>query len=274
VDGQGKTTQSPSDAATRAYEAFAPAYDRFTATLDYEPWLAEVLPRLERHGLPGRRLLDVGCGTGKSLIPMLERGWQVSGCDISRAMVEIARHKVGERARLEVADMRELPRFGAFDLVWSLNDSVNYLIDRSELGAALEGMRANLADRGLLVFDLNSLLTYRTVFAERRVVEHDGGGLVWTGSASSDQPPGSICEATIEVEGALAGEQIEPHTHRQRHFPEAEVLTALEDAGLDCLDVFGQDVDGGLEQPLDESRHVKALYFARPARTRRLIPKH
>lgn len=262
MDGDGKTTQSPSDAARRAYEAFAPAYDAFTVELDYEPWLAEALPRLERYGLSGERLLDVGCGTGESLIPMLDRGWHVVGCDIAAAMVEIARQKVGEQIRLEVADMRELPTFGAFDLVWSLNDSVNYLADRAELEAALAGMGANLGDGGLLVFDLNTLLAYRTFFAERHVVEHAGGRLIWTGNASSEQPPGSVCEATFEVEGGLAAGQVEPHVHRQRHFPEAEVLAALEDAGLRCLGVFGQGIDGVLDQPLDESRHVKALYVA------------
>jgi SAM-dependent methyltransferase len=263
MDRQGETTQTSRDAALRAYEAFAPAYDAFTVELDYEPWLVEVLPRLERYGLPGKRLLDVGCGTGESLIPMLDRGWRVVGCDIAPAMVEIAREKVGKRAQLEVADMRELPSFGVFDLVWSLNDSVNYLVDRAELEAGLAGMRVNLHSGGLLVFDLNTLRTYRTFFAERHVVEHAGGRLIWTGNASSEQPPGSICEATFEVEGGLATEQVEPHTHRQRHFPEAEVLTALESVGLRCLGVFGQDNRGVLEQPLDELRHVKALYVAR-----------
>ncbi len=102
----GETARSSRDAALRAYEALAPVYDGFTVELDYEPWLSEVLPRLERYGLSGNHLLDVGCGTGESLIPMLERGWHVVGCDISPAMVDIAKEKIGERARLEIADMR------------------------------------------------------------------------------------------------------------------------------------------------------------------------
>ena len=263
MDRQGETAHLPPDAALRAYEAFAPAYDAFTVELDYEPWLVEVLPRLEEYGLSDQRLLDVGCGTGESLLPMLERGWHAVGCDISPAMIEIAREKVGERVQLDVADMRELPRFGVFDLVWSLNDSVNYLTDRAELRAALDGMRSNLHERGLLVFDLNTLCAYRTSFAERHVVEHAGGRLIWTGNASSEQPPGSICEATFEVEGGHTAEQVAPHVHRQRHFPESEVLAALEDAKLRCLGVFGQDKRGVLEQPLDELRHVKALYVTR-----------
>lgn len=258
----GETARSSRDDALRAYEALAPVYDGFTVELDYEPWLSEVLPRLERYGLSGNHLLDVGCGTGESLIPMLERGWRAVGCDISPAMVEIAGEKIGGRARLAVADMRQLPCFGTFDLVWSLNDSINYLVDRAELRAALDGMHINLDDGGLLVFDLNTLLTYRTFFAERHVVEHGGGRLIWIGRASTEQPPGSICEATFEVDGKLGLERVEAHTHRQRHFPEAEVLSALENTGLTLLNVFGQNQGGRLEQPLDESRHVKALYVA------------
>jgi SAM-dependent methyltransferase len=237
-------------------------YDDFTGSLDYEGWLAEVLPRLERHGLAGRRLLDVGCGTGKSLIPMVQRGWEVVGCDISPAMLEIAQEKVGDIVRLEVADMRALPRLGDFDLVWSLNDSMNYLLAADELEAALKSMRKNLARDGLMVFDVNTILTYRTFFAERRVVEGDSQRLIWNGHADSDQAPGSICEATFEVERSGGGGKDIRHTHRQRHFSEPEVLGLVKRAELECLDVFGQDETGALHQPLDESEHVKMLCIA------------
>jgi SAM-dependent methyltransferase len=247
------------DPAQLAYDALAADYDDFTEALDYEPWLAEALPRLERLGLAGKRLLDVGCGTGKSLVPMLERGWQCSGCDISPAMVQIARRKVGDRAQLTVADMRHLPRLGVFDLVWSLNDSVNYLLDRGQLELALCAMRANMADSGLLVFDLNTLLTYRTFFAESHVVERDGRRLAWAGEATHDQASGSIATARFEVDGDAAG----AHVHRQRHFPEADVRDALDSAGLETLTVLGQAEDGGLHQLLRELDHVKALYIAR-----------
>jgi SAM-dependent methyltransferase len=245
--------------ARLAYDSLAADYDDFTATLDYEPWLAAALPRLERWGLAGTRVLDVGCGTGKSLVPMLERGWQCSGCDISPAMVGVAQEKIGTQARLIVADMRDLPRIGSFDLVWSLNDSVNYLLDRRQLELALRSMRKNMAEAGLLVFDLNTILTYRTYFAERRVVACNGRRVVWDGRAAGDQAPGSIATAHVEAEG----ETESAHLHRQRHFPEGEVLDALERADLECAEVLGQGEDGTLHRPLRELSHVKALYIAR-----------
>ena len=249
-----------------AYDAIAPVYDDFTAHHDYELWLGNLLPKLEAHGLTGRRLLDVGCGTGKSFIPMLERGWEVTGCDVSAAMIELARAKVGTAVDLSVADMRELPDFGEFDLVWCLDDAVNYLLDGEELERSLGGMRRNLAADGLLMFDVNALSAYRTFFAEEVVVEREGRRMIWRGRSSADVGPGSISEASFEVE-PLPGEPPVPvQMHRQRHFPEAEVLAALESAGLECLDVFGHHYDAVPKQPLDEIEHTKAVYIARRAR--------
>lgn len=254
-----------SRAAEVAYQAIAPVYDDFTAHHDYELWLGNLLPKVEAHGLSGRRLLDVGCGTGKSFIPMLERGWEVTACDISASMVELAREKVGDRAKLAVADMRELPVFGEFDFVICLDDAVNYLADVEELERALTGMRRNLAPTGLLMFDVNTLQTYRTFFAEEVTIERDGVRLLWHGRSTPEAEPGSLNEAAFEVE-PLAGTpnpEVEPHVHRQRHFPEQEVTAALERAGLRCLDVYGHGADAVPHQPLEELQDSKAVYIAR-----------
>lgn len=254
--------------ALSAYEAIAPVYDAFTAHHDYELWLGNLLPKLESRSLSGTRLLDVGCGTGKSFLPMLERGWEVSACDLSPEMLEIAKAKAGGRAKLSVADMRELPTFGEFDLVWCLDDSINYLLSDEELRRALEGMRGNLRAGGLLMFDANTIATYRTFFAREAVLEREGIRMTWTGLADPEAEPGSIMEAVFSAEpvDGASGSLVAPHTHRERHFPEAQILRALEQAGLDCLDVFGHGEDAVLRSPLDELAHDKAVYICRPIR--------
>lgn len=246
------------DWAQRTYEAMAPVYDDFTAHYESDEWIADLVKALERRDLQGNRLLDVGCGTGKSFMPMLGRGWEVTACDISPAMLEIAREKAGEAVQLALADMLELPEFGEFDLVWALDDAVNYLLSPAELERALTGMRANLAADGLLLFDVNELQAYRTFFAETVEIERNGRRLVWRGTASPEVPPGSICESRMEV---APGHVL---THRQRHFPEAEVLAAMAGAGLECLDVYGHGLDGIPRQPLAPT-DTKAIYIARAA---------
>ncbi len=249
--------------ALGTFQAMAPVYDDFTAHYDYEGWLADLVTILEGNGLTGRRLLDVACGTGKSFLPMLPRGWKVTGCDISPAMLDLAKKKAGDSAELSVADMRELPTLGEFDLVWALDDAINYLLGIEELEKALRGMRGNLASTGLVLFDVNELLVYRTVYAQTSVVERNGRRLTWRGLGSADAAPGVVSESRLEMDpDGTSGDQGEASLHRQRHFPEAEVLGALDRAGLECLDIYAHGLDGIPVQPLDTSIHTKAIYIA------------
>jgi SAM-dependent methyltransferase len=244
----------------------APLYDDFTAHHEYEFWTAQILKVLEREGLTGQCLLDVGCGTGKSFLPMLARGWQAVGCDISPAMLERARQKAGDAVRLEIADMRDLPCLGEFDLVWTLADAINYLLSVEELEAALAGMRRNLAPSGLLLFDVNELLVY-DLYAEGIEVERDGRRFFFQGTPTSAVEPGLVYEfRCFEARGAdRSVDQRSVSVHRQRHFTEAEVLASLDRAGLECLNVYGQSTDGIPRQPLDDSVHTKAIYVASAA---------
>lgn len=250
--------------AKLAFEAFAPVYDDFTAHHDYELWLGNLLPKLEEQGLQGRRLLDVGCGTGKSFMPMLDRGWDVTACDIAHQMLEKARSKVGSAVKFSVADVRDLPVLGQFDLVWCLDDALNYLLSIEEFEQALACMARNLAPTGLLTFDLNTLSSYRHFFAEEDVIERDGKRLIWRGKTDPNAGPGCTSEATLEVEPLepAAGPPIPPVVHRGRHFPEDQVVASLASSGLRCLAVFGHGYDAVFQQPLDEDTHKKAVYIA------------
>jgi SAM-dependent methyltransferase len=251
--------------AELAYEVTAPFYDEFTAQYDYDGWFKNLLPKLRLHGLTGNRLLDVGCGTGKSFMPMVARGWQVTACDVSPHMLALARAKVAASVSLERVDMRDLPRLGIFDLVWALDDALNYLLSVTELTATLSGMRLNLAERGLICFDLNTLASYRTFFAQTEIRPLSGcRRAVWTGMAPTDVAPGSICEATLHVEDDESSDgRSQVAMHRERHFTLAEVMGALTDAGLVCVNVFGHSEDAVFEQPASEQRHSKIVFIAK-----------
>jgi SAM-dependent methyltransferase len=251
IDGEG---------ARETYDAHAPTYDLFLRDYQYERWTKNLLGLAEAAGLSGNRLFDVGCGTGLSCIVPLDQGFDVTGCDVSPGMIEVAEARLGERARLMVADMRELPQLGPFDLLWAVNDAVNYLLSREELETTLSGMRANLGQDGILLFDLNTLRAYKTFFCEMHTVESEGRAMTWEGLMEPwSVHAGGICQARYTVGGPSGTSTI----HRQRHFPRAEVLAAMEAAGLTCIAVHGE-LEGDLSQPLDEHRHTKAVYLARP----------
>lgn len=251
--------------ALDAYEAYAPFYNAFNHQNDYEMWLGRaLLPELERRGLSGRRALDVACGTGRAFAPLLRRGWHVRGCDISPSMLEWARREGGSEVEVGVADMRELPVLGEFDLVLSLNDSVSYLLDAEDLRRTLVRMRANLVEGGLVLFDLNSSWTYEEgswAGGSKRTVEY--GDRRWTWRAIGEVEP-SIYEVRIE------GDDVTTVVNRQRFRSQPEVLAAIAAAGLECRAVLGmEEVDGEvvLSEPPDEGRHYKVVYVAARAPT-------
>jgi len=248
------------DAAKRTYDALAPSYDSFTLGYGYryETWTATLLARAEEEGLRGERMLDVACGTGFSFIPLLERGWRVTGCDVSPAMIEAARAKVGEGAELVVADMRELPDLGEFDLIWSINSAMNYLLGEEELVATLEGMRRNLAPGGRVLFDLMSLKTARAFFAGDFTIEGtEQKRFLWKGRlAPAEIGPGAVGGGRLEE----VGNPKPVDSHEMRHFGEAEVRAAIAAAGLRCRRVLGE-LEGDLCADLDEEAQATAVYI-------------
>lgn len=243
-----------------AYDRFAPIYDEFNAANDYEMWFGLLLPELEKRGLgKAGRLLDAGCGTGRAFAPMLRRGWEIQGCDLSPGMIEEARRKFGDAVPLAVADLTELPVFGEFDLVWALNDVVNYLTGDGDLVRALEGMRANLAPAGLVLFDANTLALFNSHFTGEGENEMSVGEWRWRGLTAAAEPGGAF-------EAEISGNGVETHAHRQRHYPAEQVRDAIAAAGLVHLASLGQREAGDkvvLTDPVDEKRDHKTIHIAR-----------
>jgi predicted TPR repeat methyltransferase len=257
-------TGPPHDHARTAYDALAPGYDTLTAGHDHAGWTA-ILERLAKAaGLEGRRLLDVGCGTGNVMLPMLERGYTAAGVDVSPAMLAEADRKTGGRARLEVADARALPCLGAFDLISCLGDTLNYLQTPAELERAFEGFRRNLAPGGVVVFDLNTLRTFRALYSSLLVVPQTDRVVVVEGRGRADLPSGGAATARIDrLERGDDGWWRRTRTeHHHRHHPEDVVRRALARAGLTTHGVHGTRVTGEVETPLDDLAHDKAVYIA------------
>jgi SAM-dependent methyltransferase len=249
--------------AREAYEDLAPAYDLLTADYPHERWLAALLDLARSHGLRGRDVLDVACGTGKSFLPLVSRGYRVVGCDISPAMLALAAGKA-PGVRLLQADMRTLGRLGAFDLVTCLDDALNYLLGPSDLEAAFAGIRRNLAPRGIAIWDVNTLAMYRSAFANDRTTDRGGVFLAWRGETASALEPGGPAQATVEV-FAPAGDgrwERRSSVHRQRHWPPARIRGLAARAGLRVLAVHGQHPGAVIEHKLDELVHSKAVFLA------------
>jgi SAM-dependent methyltransferase len=254
-------TQLDAGDALAAYETFAPFYDRYTSDHGHDEWMADVHAILRRHGLPGRRLLDVACGTGKSFVPLLSRGYRVTACDASPAMAERARDKLGDRGEVRVADMRALPWRESFDVATCVDDGINYLLTLGDVVGALRSIREALVPGGVLVFDVNALGAYRGAFAEESTFEADGLTFRWRGESSPTMPPGEMVAAFTEVVGP-DGSTLVSARHVQRHYTVDQLRLACAEAGLEGVRFWGEIPGRGLVPGADELVSSKILCLA------------
>ncbi len=246
--------------AVAAYDAFAPFYDVLTAHQDYDWWWSVLLPLAEAAGLAGDRVLDVACGTGKSLGPLLARGWSAVGVDASAGMLAEARRKLGSDVQLAEHDMRDLPVLGEFDLVCCLNDAVNNVRDERQLVETFLGFRRNLAPGGVVVFDVNTIRTFRNYSAF--VHQEPDRVLVVEGRGGDDMEQGARLRVDFVVlERRDVSWTCARSPHIQRHHPDVEVRRALRAADLELVEVRGQTM--WVVSELDELRDEKAVYVAR-----------
>jgi magnesium-protoporphyrin O-methyltransferase len=104
---------------------------------------AQMLARLPSD-LRGARVLDAGCGAGQMTAELAARGAEVVACDISPALVGIARDRLApalrERVTFLAGDMLD-PALGRFDHVMAMDSLIYY--STPDLAAAL----AALAER-------------------------------------------------------------------------------------------------------------------------------
>ncbi|MEU4352976.1 class I SAM-dependent methyltransferase [Streptomyces virginiae] len=133
-----------------AAEVFDALGERYEEVFGQVPGQIEALDWLTARLPAGARVLDVGSGTGRPTAETLVRvGCDVTGIDVSAAMVALARARV-PGARFEQADVRTYtPQPGGFDAVCSFFPLL--VMDQPEVAAALDRMASWTAPGGYFV---------------------------------------------------------------------------------------------------------------------------
>jgi SAM-dependent methyltransferase len=166
------------------FDRYAPFYDR---DLD---GFADDVQMVEQFALrTGSPILDLGCGTGRLLVPLAREGYQLTGVDISAAMLDVARGNlatagVGEQVCLVQQDMRHLDLGQTYRLIVCALSSFAHLLTQEDQRTALTRVREHLCPGGLLVLDMFNPDLPGTGAAEGQVVldkswtDPDSGRLV------------------------------------------------------------------------------------------------
>ncbi len=137
------------------YSQLAPYYDRIYWGKDYGREVEFLVELFRRNGVSGRRLLEVGCGTGNHTKLFVRLGYQVTGVDLSEDVLKVAAGKVRHGAKFIRGDMRDLGSAveGQFDEVVCLFSTISYNLTRSDLKKTLRGFFDHVTDDGIVAFD-------------------------------------------------------------------------------------------------------------------------
>ena len=202
-------------------------------------------------------VLELGCGTGRVLIPLARLGYRITGIDASAAMLEKAREKVEAedlqgRVTLVEQEMGELALEERFNLAFAALNSFAHLHTTDDQLAALARIHQHLNPGGLLVLDLFNpdlarLLDARGQVALTRVMDGPGAGRRTMRFTTDEVDLGrQLIHTTYIVDEIDSGGQVRrtlfPFSLRYVFRYELELL--LRHAGFDVEAVYGSyDLD-------------------------------
>ena len=239
----------------------------------YDLWFGD--PPYQDQGFYQRRIaaggepaLEIGCGTGRLLLPYLSEGLDIEGLDASEEMLAICRRKAAGMAldpELHLQRMEALDLSRRFRTIYVPYGSFQVLLHRAPILATLERFRTHLAEGGQLILalfvpppDIDDVPRWRI----RRVATRpEDGATVLVHEASAYDRTEQIQSDWYRYEVVLDGRavQSELRSMRQRWYTKHEIALLLERAGFATIETFGDYGD----EPFGD-RHSEMVVRAVP----------
>ena len=227
-----------------AYENLAQVYDRImTEDVDYHQWAEYCSKLFQDAGCPGKKIVDLGCGTGGITLEMQRLGWQMCGVDLSQAMLK----QVEDRFKAANADIKlfhqditklDLP-FKA-DGALATFDTFNYLCCKEDVLACLKQIYTMLNPQGILVFDYNTFFKLADILGDNTYSYYsDDVVYIWENNFDVEE---KICEMelTFFIKQPNGLYERTTEKHRQKAYTLKEWQEMLEECKFTFLAAFDQ----------------------------------
>ncbi len=221
----------------------------------------------------GGPVLEIGCGTGRVLIPTARAGIEIVGLDMSESMLSICREKLSRepeevraKAQLVQGDMRQFQLSREFALITTPFRPFQHLLTVEDQLSCLACVRRHLRDDGKFVLDVFNpdlkRLTddkYLTEWEEEpEFTMPDGRKVIWQNHVISRDPINQILDVELahRIRYPDGHEERPSQRLRLRYFFRFEAEHLLVRSGLRIEHLYG-DFD---KSPFD-SEHPKELIF-------------
>lgn len=226
--------------ASPLFATYASYYNLLYQDKDYDAEVQYLVSLLSRHSPGARRLLNLGCGTGRHDLLLAQRGFQATGVDLSEEMLTIARDQA-ERAQQAVnffhGDARSIRLEQSFDAVLALFHVMSYQITNDDLLAVLRTAWSHLDPGGVFLFDCWYGPGVLSDPPATRIKRMENDSLKVTRLAESTQDANENLvivnyEILVEEPGRETCEKIR-ETHKMRYLFVPEVRLLAQQSGFD-----------------------------------------
>ncbi len=223
------------------YGEFARVYDLFMEQTLYENWIDYILKIWKKYELEPKYVLDLCCGTGTITTKLYERGYDVIGIDFSEEMLCIAQEKALE-TNSEILylkqDIREFELYGTVESIICLCDSLNYILDYSEIFKIFKLVNNYLSPDGIFIFDINTEYKYKNILADNTFSEaFEEGAYIWENYYNTET---KINEYNMDFFIKCNNGYYErfEEIHKQKAHSMDKTSELLESSGLKILDIY------------------------------------
>lgn len=243
------------------YDIYAEFYDNFKSTDNYDIFLKYYLEVAQEYDFKGKDILDLGCGTGNSMLPLLEKGFNVVGIDGSSEMLKIAEKKlINYSTELYNYDITNFNLDKSFDLIISVDDVINHLTEKDMIDKCFASVKKHLSDSGLFIFDVNTLNTFNTFLNKTICIELDKDVFIWQSNFKDSISNSNII--TFSKDNCDSLYKRTNYTINERYYSFNEISKLLAKNGLQFLGMYGLG-NRKLNRCPSENRDVKIIYIAK-----------
>ncbi|ABW19543.1 class I SAM-dependent DNA methyltransferase [Alkaliphilus oremlandii] len=230
---------------TEQYGGFAYIYDRLMEDVDYGAWANYVEELMTNDNRKPKKILELACGTGNITIPLANKGYRLTGVDISEDMLMVAKNKAidsNQNVLFIQQDMVELEFDEKFDCVLAMCDGINYITEEIDLDKVFHNVYEVLEKDGLFIFDISSYYKLKHILGDNTFGENlEDLCYLWENYFNEDE---RIIEMNLTFfiqEGSLYRKEEEYHIQRAYEIDEIMNLLNRNFKEIRVLDGFSLD---------------------------------
>ncbi len=223
-----------------AYGEFANIYDELIyEDINYDKVKEKIIELCTENNISFENYLDLACGTGNVTIEVAKYFKNIYAVDLSDEMLNIAFDKFKKnkiKAKVICQDMCELSLNNKFNLITSVLDSTNYIIEGKDLFKYFSKVYEHLQENGLFIFDINSYYKLSIILGNN-IYTHSSDEIFYTWENSFEEEVLNMFLTFFVKQDNGLFEKFEEE-HFEKAYKEEYIEAVLKKCGFKFLNKF------------------------------------